>query len=142
MATIASFGTKRQQDNKETDGDVQPNMSVKDHYYTGKEYSKLSKAKKFGLKVKFQKRGPRMGSMNKVKAKLQPRQLTMHMTGLSRLLQRSLSRTILIKDPAWMLTTMTLTMIPQPPRRFNAKSVRKHKAETHGLDNLHGKETS
>ena len=51
MATIASFGTKRQQDNEETDDDVQPNMSVRDHYYTGKEYSKLSKAKKFGLKV-------------------------------------------------------------------------------------------
>ena len=69
MATIASFGTKHQQDHEEMDDDIQPNMSIKDCYYTGKEYSQLSKVKKFGLKVKCQKRGHRTGAKNKVKAK-------------------------------------------------------------------------
>ena len=51
------------------DDDVQPDMSIEDRYYTGKEYSQLSKVKKFGLKVKRQKHGHRMGAKNKVKAK-------------------------------------------------------------------------
>ena len=69
MATIASFGTKCQWDNEETDDDIQPNMSIEDRYYTGKEYSQLSKVKKFGLKVKCQKRGHRTGAKNRTKAK-------------------------------------------------------------------------
>ena len=67
MATIASIGTKHQQDNEEADGNIQPDMSVEDHYHTGKEYSQLSKVKKFGLKVKHQKHRHRMGAKNKGK---------------------------------------------------------------------------
>ena len=69
MATIASIGTNFQQDNEEVDGDIQPNMSIEDHYYTRKEYSQLSKAKKFSLIVKHQKCGHRTGGKNKGKAK-------------------------------------------------------------------------
>ena len=68
-ATIASFGTKCQWDNEEADEEIQPDMSVKDHYYTGKEYSQLSKATKIGLTMKHQKHGHRTGAKNKVKAK-------------------------------------------------------------------------
>ena len=69
MATIASISTKCLRDNEEADGDIQPNMSIEDCYYTGREYSQLSKAKKFGLKVKCLRRGHRTGGKNKGKAK-------------------------------------------------------------------------
>ena len=39
------------------DGDVQPDMSVKDRYYNRKEYAKLTSAQKLGLKAKRDKRG-------------------------------------------------------------------------------------
>ena len=110
-ATIASFGTKCQWDNEETDKEIQPDMSVEDHYYTGKEYSQLSKAKKIGLTMKHQKHGHRTGAKNKVKAKPATKTMTMPLTGLSRLLRRSLSRTTPMMDPAQMPTTM-LTTIP------------------------------
>ena len=51
---------------------MEPDMSVDDHYYTGKEYAKLSKAKKFGLKLKHQKHGHKPGNKNKPKVTLKP----------------------------------------------------------------------
>ena len=55
------------------DGDIQPDMSVEYRYYTGKEYSQLSKAKEFGLNMKCQKCGHRMGGKNKGKPRLATR---------------------------------------------------------------------
>ena len=55
-STIASIGTKRKRDNGD-EADIEPDMSVDDRYYTGKEYAMLSKAKKLGLKLKCQKHG-------------------------------------------------------------------------------------
>ena len=55
-STIASIGTKRKSDDIEND-DAEPDMSVDDRYYTGKEYTQSSRAKKLGLKLKCQKRG-------------------------------------------------------------------------------------
>ena len=60
--TIASIGTKRKSDDSEQD-DTEPDMSVDDHYYTGQEYAKLSKAKKLGLKLKHQRRGHKPSNM-------------------------------------------------------------------------------
>ena len=61
-STIASIGTKRKSDNIEQD-DAEPDMSVDDHYYMGQEYTKLSKAKKLGLKLKCQRRGHKPSNM-------------------------------------------------------------------------------
>ena len=55
-STIASIGTKRKSDDIEND-DAEPDMSVDDRYYTGKEYAQLSRAKKLGLKLKRQRCG-------------------------------------------------------------------------------------
>ena len=71
-STIASTGTKWKRDVYVEDGDVEPDMSVEDCYYTGKEYAKLSKAKKFGLKLKRQKRSHKPGNKNKPKATSKP----------------------------------------------------------------------
>ena len=71
-STVASIGTKQKHDVHVEDGDVEPDMSVDDCYYTGKEYAKLSKAKKFGLKLKRQKHSHKPGNKNKPKATLKP----------------------------------------------------------------------
>ena len=60
-STISSIGTKRKSDDINED-DTEPDMSVDDWYYTGKEYAKLSKAKKLGLKLKRQKHGHKPGN--------------------------------------------------------------------------------
>ena len=67
--TIALVGMKCQQDNEEEGGDIQPDMSIEDRYYTGKEYIQLSKVKKFSLKIKCQKHGHNTGSKNRSKSK-------------------------------------------------------------------------
>ena len=61
-STIASIETKRKSNDINQD-DAEPDLSVDDHYYTGKEYAKLSKAKKLGLKLKRQRRGHKPGNM-------------------------------------------------------------------------------
>ena len=72
-STIASIGTKRMR--QEGGGmDTEPNMSVDDRYYTGKEYAMLSKAKKLGLKLKRQKCGHKPG--NKGKPRTAPKSIT------------------------------------------------------------------
>ena len=71
-STITSIGTKLKHDVHVEDGDVEPDMSVDDRYYTGKEYAKLSKAKKSGLKLKRQKRSHKPANKNKPKAMLKP----------------------------------------------------------------------
>ena len=54
--TIAALSLKCEC--KEEDaGEVQPDMSVEDQYYTGKKCSQLSRVKKYGLKLKCQKHG-------------------------------------------------------------------------------------
>ena len=60
-SSIASIGTKRKSDDINEDN-TEPNMSVDDRYYTGKEYAKLSKAKKLGLKLKPQKHSRKPGN--------------------------------------------------------------------------------
>ena len=54
--------------------DTEPDMSVDDRYYTGREYATLSKAKKLGLKLKRQKRGHKPG--NKGKSRTAPKPTT------------------------------------------------------------------
>ena len=61
-STIASIETKRKSNDINQD-DTAPDLSVDDRYYTGKEYSKLSKAEKLGLKLKCQRRGHKPGNM-------------------------------------------------------------------------------
>ena len=61
-STIASIGTKRKSNDINQD-DAEPNLSVDDRYYMGKEYAKLSKAEKLGLKLKRQRRGHKSGNM-------------------------------------------------------------------------------
>ena len=60
-STIASIGTERKSDDINED-DTEPDMSVDDRYYTGKEYAKFSKAKKLGLKLKRQKHSHKPGN--------------------------------------------------------------------------------
>ena len=69
-STIALIGTKQKCDIDVGEGDMEPDMSVDDHYYTGKEYAKLSKAKKFGLKLKCQECSHKPGNKNKPKVML------------------------------------------------------------------------
>ena len=65
--TIDTLSLKHECEEEDA-GEVQPDMSVKDWYYTGKEYSQLSRAKKYGLKLKCQKHGHKPGK-NKTKTK-------------------------------------------------------------------------
>ena len=66
-STIASIGTKRKSNDINQD-DAEPDLSVDDPYYTGKEYAKLSKAEKLGLKLKCQRRGHKPGNMGNNKS--------------------------------------------------------------------------
>ena len=66
-STIASIGTKRKSNDINQD-DAEPDLSVDDHYYMGKEYAKLSKAEKLGLKLKRQRRGHKPGNMGNNKS--------------------------------------------------------------------------
>ena len=70
-STIASIGTKRKRDDGE-EADSNPDMLVDDQYFTGKEYAKLSKAKKLGLKLKRQKHGHKPGNKSKPRTTPKP----------------------------------------------------------------------
>ena len=71
-STFASIGTKRKPDDI-NEHDTEPNMSVDDQYYTGREYAKLSKAKKLGLKLKCQMHGHNPGNKGNKGNKGRPR---------------------------------------------------------------------
>ena len=68
-STIALIGTKRKRDDGEG-MDIEPDMSVDDRYYTGKEYAMLSKAKKLGLKFNGQKHGHKPGNKGNPKPRM------------------------------------------------------------------------
>ena len=70
-STIALIGTKRKRDDGE-EVDSEPDMLVDDQYYTGKEYTMLSKAKKLGLKLKRQKHGHKPGNKGKPRTTPKP----------------------------------------------------------------------